>query len=411
MTDPNAPLRWPSAFSQTARDRWNAMRRSLGRELAQRLFDELSNRPAQSPLQEDAPRSWSLRLAYLLAAGVYLLSAACGLAGLLLLLGPWNGPLKPLAGLILLLLSYAARPRLAEPPDYPLDREQVPVLHALADRIAAALGTPPVAGLAVSADFNASYRTVGWRQRSHVELGAPLLAVLTPEERVALMAHELAHGANGDPLRGQFLQGAVDTLATWASATRPLAIGRLGEGMAFGPLVSLLGLPFEFLMLALSELFLLAAKALLLLVLRQSQRAEYLADRLAARVAGTAAMTGMLEKLYAADAVDAAIRHHALTQPEAPLWPQLVGLVDRLPAAELEGYRQISRSELWQVDSTHPPTAFRVALLAAQALRPSAPLSPLLSDEELAAFEAETAWLLDFKQRELVNRQLEAVYG
>ncbi|MFN3629436.1 MAG: M48 family metalloprotease [Casimicrobiaceae bacterium] len=42
----------------------------------------------------------------------------------------------------------------------------------------------------------------------------PLMAILSPEERIAVMAHELSHGANGDPLRGTFLSGAVNTLVT-----------------------------------------------------------------------------------------------------------------------------------------------------------------------------------------------------
>jgi heat shock protein HtpX len=234
------------------------------------------------------------------------------------------------------------------------------------------------------------------------------MAVLTPPERVAVIAHELSHGANGDPLRGQFLFGAVETVSTWATALRPTAIGRMGDGLPVGPLVSLLGIPLELLMLLGSELLFLAARAFLLLVLRESQRAEYLADLLAATVAGSSEMQSALEKTYLFDVVDTAIRRHALTTPKQPIGRGLLDAVEALPSSVLEKHREDSRAQHWQVDSTHPPTALRVAMLAA--LPPHRP-SGLLSAQELAALDAEVSRLVAKTQRELINRQLETIHG
>ena len=83
--------------------------------------------------------------------------------------------------------------------------------------------------------------------------------------------------------------GAVNTVSLWAMTVRPMSIGNAGNGLAFGPFVSLIAIPFELALLAASELLFLFVKGVLLLVLRQSQRAEYLADRLAATVCGKAA--------------------------------------------------------------------------------------------------------------------------
>lgn len=391
-----------------ASDRWAALQRDLGTRLGQRLFDEIAKNPVQASEARRLRPSWSLALAYLLAALVHLTSVGLGIAGLAILVSPWNNFFVVFSGVLLLMLCFASRPRFARAPYYLLDRAEYPVLYQTSDRIAARFGTAPIDGLAMSADFGANYRAAGWRQKRYVELGAPLMAVLTPAERIAVIAHELSHGANGDPLRGQFLFGAVDTVSTWAKVLRPASIGRMGEGMPVGPLVSLLGIPLELLMLLGSELLFLAARAILLLVLRQSQRAEYLADLLAATVAGSSATQSALEKTYLFDVVDTAIRRHALTTPNQPIGPSLLDAVEALPSSELEKHRNDSRAQNWQVDSTHPPTALRVAMLAA--LPPQHP-SDLLSAQELAALDAEVNRLVARTQRELINRQMEAVYG
>ncbi|EFK94930.1 peptidase, partial [sediment metagenome] len=154
--------------------------------------------------------------------------------------------------------------------------------------------------------------------KAYVELGAPLMAILQPSERLAVLAHELSHGANGDPLRSMYLQGAVNTLASWGTSARPPGIGTLGDGMPFGPIISLLGIPIDLLMLAVSEALFAAARGLLLLVMRQSQRAEYKADLLAASVAGSKEMMTALEKTYLGDSVLESVRRHALLTPYEP---------------------------------------------------------------------------------------------
>ena len=62
-----------------------------------------------------------------------------------------------------------------------------------------------------------------------MEFGSPLMAVLSADELTAIIAHEISHGANGDPLRVQFLGQAIDTLGAWGQAARPLSIGNLGR--------------------------------------------------------------------------------------------------------------------------------------------------------------------------------------
>lgn len=395
------------ATALSARARWAALQQELGRQMAQRLFDSLIGQPmARAPVRR-ARRSWSLAL----AQGLAVLVHAVGLAAVgvgLWLVWRWDNAFLVLLGISLLLLAVVSRPRRPPPPDHLLSPADYPVLHRLAERLARAIGAPLVDGLAVSADFNANYRSAGWRGRRYVELGAPLTAVLAPDERVALLAHELAHGANGDPLRGQWLHGAIDAIVAWATALRPLSVGHAGDGMPLGPVVSLIALPVELALVALSELLLACARGLWLLVLRESQRAEYLADLLAAQAAGSAPMQRMLEALALQDEVQARLRRHALTQPDAPIGTSLREALLAVAAPQRALALAASRERLAQVDTTHPPTALRIEMIAAH---PEQTALPLLDAAETEALAAEFDRLLASQQRELVNRQLEAIHG
>lgn len=397
-----------TSASTSSLDRWASVQRELGARLGQSLFDEISKAPLAPSSLAGPKLSWSLALAYALASAIYLASVGIGIAGVVLLAPPWNNMLVILCGAMLVMLCIASRPRPSAPPDYVLDRTEYPTLYELCERMAKRLGAAPIDGIAMSADFGANYRVAGWRRQRYIELGAPLMAILSPEERIAVMAHELSHGANGDPLRGTFLSGAVNTPVTWAIALRPGSIGRLGEGMPLGFVVTLLGIPLELCLLAASEFLLLAARALLLLVLRQSQRAEYLADLLAATVAGTSEMQAALEKTYCFGAVDAAIRAHALTKPDTPIGKSLLDAVRALPTSQLETHRQESRSDLWQADVSHPPTALRVDMLA---MHTPYQRAAMLSVQEHLALGQEIDQLIAAMQRALVNRHLASIYG
>lgn len=392
--------------------RWDRVRRDIGRHMALSLFEQISRQPLMRPNKRSIPWTPSLLAAWLLAMTVHLSALGFAALCLVLLLQPWNNLLLPLGAVMAGLMCVLARPRRNEAPDYPLSPSDYPALHALADRIAASMQAPAPDALAVSAEFNANYRSAGWRQTRHLELGAPLMAALSGQERVALMAHEIAHGANGDPMRGQVLHGAIHSLHAWASGLRPLSLGEAGAGTGSGPLGSLLALPLELLMLACSECILALARALWMLTLRASQSAEYLADRLGAQIAGVAAMRSMLERLYLQDEVEFAVQAHALNprgSGGAELGAALRAAVQAIPAERLQAYREESRATLWQSDTSHPPTELRIDMLNAQP--PIAPPLVQLTEQEASAIEAEVQRLLAHREREMVNLKLAAIHG
>ena len=122
-------------------------------------------------------------------------------------------------------------------------------------------------------------------------MGMPLYAALSPQERVALLAHELAHGVNGDPNRGFFVGTALYSLAMWHDTIRgdEIIVGSISGTITNTILRILSGVPWA--------LYTLMAH----LVWRDSPAAEYLADYLAAQTGGTNAEVSQLHKIRYAE--------------------------------------------------------------------------------------------------------------
>jgi hypothetical protein len=68
--------------------------------------------------------------------------------------------------------------------------------------------------------------------------------------------------------------------------------------------------------------------------------------------------------------------------------------------------RAESLSSQWQVDSTHPPTALRISLLQ---LTPAHAMPNLLSVDESRNLGLEIDRIVALAEREMINRQIEAM--
>ena len=84
-----------------------------------------------------------------------------------------------------------------------------------------ALERPAPDAIVADTRWNASWALVGWRRRRVLVVGLPLLAALGPQERVAMIAHEVGHDRNGDVTRGLFVGSAVAGLDALSDALRP----------------------------------------------------------------------------------------------------------------------------------------------------------------------------------------------
>ncbi|MET7276411.1 M48 family metallopeptidase [Streptomyces flaveolus] len=366
--------------------------RALARRHGEQLLAEiLSGRDARPRRDASAVTATALALT------VHGLTLALAVGGVWSVAVGWGG-LGMVAGLVLLALAWVLAPRVGHlPDDRPvLLRDDAPELFALVDEVARTVGTGSVHAIAVDGSINAAVTTYGVRGRRLLVLGMPLWEVLTPEERIALLGHELAHYANGDTRNGLVVGTAVRTLSVWHHILQPLPHPT--------------GL--EVIVNALYVLPRLLIGGLLVLLVRLTSRAgmraEYLADRLAARTASTQAAVGLMDRLLITDSLGVRLRTEtnraALGGPRSTrkatdradeLWGRLTTYAASIPEHEYERQRRAGARRGHQVDTTHPPTHLRRAcLLAGQpeaaAVIPQAHRTDLIATE-LAAARTEVA--------------------
>ncbi|MCU7826598.1 M48 family metallopeptidase [Kitasatospora sp. DSM 101779] len=365
-----APAPTPAA---SAREQRRTDRRRRKEEAARRTVRARVERVyAAVTADRSAVRDPAWLGANALAGAVHLTTLTLAVCAVGLLIAAPTWPLRVL-GLFAAALVHSLRPRLGRLPRNTarLYRGDAPGLFALTDRVAQALGGRPVDVVLVTAEFNAGFGRIGLRRRHVLRLGLPLWAVLAPEQRLALLGHELGHQVNADSRRGLWLRSALAALDEWEELTRP-ALYR----QSFGTFVELAAS--AILQLLLRPLN-LGARALLNLLdrltLRTGQAAEYRADRLAADLAGTDASLGLLRTLMLRGTVDTTLlrmradrarrarRTGTAPAPATGPWEELSAQLADVPALERERLLRLSAREFGTVDRSHPPTHLRLAML------------------------------------------------
>lgn len=373
--------------------------RQMGDRLSASLFDSLKQQP-QTLLE--APRAYRSSKSFILAFGLAVLIHASTITlacwAIYTLLFSDSGYILKGIAIMVACICWTLRPRQAKTPKNILPRETFPTLYSISDKAAKLMNAPVLDGICVTPEFNASYQMIGWgRGRRYMNIGLPLFYAMSNTERVAVISHELAHGANGDPLRSRFLWSAIYTLRAWAILIRPVSIGD-GGGSGSG-LQAWFAIPFELIMLLLSNIALWISSGIGLLVLRQSQRAEYLADALAATVAGRNPMHMALKKTDLSEHIHLALIDMALLRSKASLRDIINKAVEQPPEV-FQALAERSQTERWRVDTTHPPTAMRIALIANQTANPP---KLRLSQIEVQGLESELEKLASEIHRELMN--------
>ncbi|SDC97435.1 M48 family metallopeptidase [Actinokineospora iranica] len=314
-------------------------RATFADRVAARLYTEVTSRPMLRPARDAA--SW---LATAVAAAVHLLTLGLAVLGVLVVaLADPGFPLLPIVlGAALVGLSILMRPRLGKLPRdaIAVDRAAAPTLHALVDRVTDSLDAEPVWRIILTPDYNAGYASVGLLRRPVLMIGYPLWNLLEPQERVALLGHELGHGVNGDSRRGLVVGSSLHSLTELHQAMQvrtPLA-ARIALGVLALPVRGILTIQER-------------------LLAHSGQHAEYFADHLSARLAGADAACSTLEKLDEATAAMAAIRT-ALVRGDPDIWAaSRTWQETRTPTKPTEKHR---------IDATHPATSLRIAALASR---------------------------------------------
>ncbi|WP_225799558.1 M48 family metalloprotease [Streptomyces sp. NK15101] len=401
----------PEVRDEETPGRIERLRQRLAQQYGEQLLAELSESAAgtapggAADRAEARPRPGTAGLlATALAVTIHGVTLAL-LAGGLWLVVAGRGAL-PLVGALLLGLAVVLRPRFGRLPKdgshrVLLRRADAPRLFALLDEVAGTAGTTGVRAVVVDADVNASVTTYGIRQQRVLHIGLGLWEILSPQERIALLGHEFGHYAHGDTRRSLLVGGAFQSLGTWRYTLAPVS----AQGLA-DDLVNLAT--------ALPRLLVDGVLALLEhLTLRQSQRAEYLADSTAARAGGTEAAAGLMDRLLIGGSVGGELRRESVAartriggaarreDPSEGLWERLAAHAASVPERECERLRRVAERRGHQVDSTHPPTHLRRLRLTRGV---PVPAVLVLDAARAAEVDAELAPARRSVARELVRR-------
>ncbi|GLZ43684.1 M48 family metallopeptidase [Actinokineospora sp. NBRC 105648] len=337
-----------------------SLRVSFAEKISARLFTAVTAGPMTRPGRDAA--TWA---AAAVAAVVHLFTLGLVvLAGLLLVNAKAGFPLIPIVAAIALVgLAFLMRPRLGRlhRDAEVVDRETAPELYGLADRVADALGARRVWRIVLSPQYNASYEQVGLRRRPVLTIGYPLWNVLTAQERVAVLGHELGHGVNGDSRRGLLVGSSYTSLA---ELYRTLRTDPGDSGDTLAAVGSTLARAATF-VLSLPVLGLLLAQDRLLG--QAGQRAEYFADHLAADLAGVEATRSALAKLRFSGGVVRNLRTAVLRRDHDVWAASRTWLATAEPDPRPE--------QPHRVDAGHPRTELRVDALAARQYGPAKVIS------------------------------------
>ncbi|MGC4847709.1 M48 family metallopeptidase [Micromonospora sp. DT15] len=321
------------------------------------------------------------------AASLLLIAAVLALAvvgGWLIVAFPFPN-LAIVPGAAMVGLAIALRPRFGrlDPELEVLTRDQAPELFGLIDEVATAVGAPAPDVVGVDNTINAYAGTVGLRRRKVLGLGLPLWGSLPAGGRVALLGHELGHFVNGDPRRGLLTQPAFTMLGSAADLFRPVRTS-VGTGLV-EMLGDALGRAFQWVV---SRVLFVAYLLLVTVALRDSQRAEYLADEMAARVAGTTAATDFLDTLLATESLALAVRRESRAGHGPDRWRSALAESRAAKADQLALLRQLSVRDEASLFAAHPPVGMRRQMLAERAWQDP---SVVLTEARMERIDAELA--------------------
>jgi Zn-dependent protease with chaperone function len=342
------------------RDRYFA---NASARASRKLYDRIVAKGINGP----PPRS---QLINLIAVVVHLLTAITFVGGVLILSGVLGLPLavRLFFGLLLLSTAFVVQPfwhRNRRKRAKPATREQLPELYSLVDEIAKELGCRGLDGIRFDIAYNASIghtRSQGWV----MTLGLPLWSTLSPQQRVALIGHELGHQLNRDQRNGMLVHGAAISMRQWSYLLTPSTVLRQRGGGTMGTAAAAAGeLVANLLLLPLAAAAAGLSRLLTIFAGRQGLSAEYYADALSARVAGSDAAASSLENHLLAPICVRQLQHIAKFDKEADPWTAISAFADTIPAHEIERQRRLGRLHLPAINSTHPPTQLRADLVRA----------------------------------------------
>ncbi len=258
------------------------------------------------------------------------------------------GPFPYVLACVCFLFAWALRPRSGRTPKGTISRQEAPALFEVLDLISGRIDSPLADFVLFDDSVVAATGSYGLRGRRVVHLSPVFGAVLTPAELTGLLAHELGHSGNGDPVRARLVFVAISTLARLQRIVEPF------NRPSIMPFVHLVAMVLNGLLLSVSHM-------LIRLTWWERQCAELRADLFGLRVSGVDAFTNTFAKFQYKDEINDFVRSRA-NASDPNLLAELRAAYRFLPDSVLELARM-----RWQVerraanfDASHPPTRDRV---------------------------------------------------
>jgi Zn-dependent protease with chaperone function len=305
-------------------------------------------------------------------------------------------PLFAGATAVVFLLKPLLARRPAPPRPRSVSRDEEPMLHEFAGRIAAAVGAPAPARIDVTLDVNASasfargFGSFLRRDDLALTIGLPLAAGLTAEELASVLAHEFGHFAQGAGMRLSYL---IRTESEWLVRiayerdswdVRLAHVSRIGGlyGRAFGG--SARGLVW-----AVRKLLTGLAAAGHAVSSRMSREMEFDADRRSYRLTGTDAFEAAQRRIRrlsaATQLVQATMRDAWLSRGRVADYPALTVAKCELMSDEVRAaVDEQSLSQTTHAFASHPCDRERLDRArsggGAATLRVGLPASALFAD-------------------------------
>jgi len=184
----------------------------------------------------------------------------------------------------------------------------------------------------------------------------------------------------------------LHSLATWYDVINPRRRWHIQAGLAAIMLlvVNLISVP-------IMAIIWLMGYVLSQLLWYDIQRAEYLADLLAARISGTGAHLAVLDKVKMGEAFRISLQAAYIGRQGHTFFAELKRRIARMPLREVKRLRRIEELANARIDVTHPPSVHRIEFLKANHV---AEAKVVLAPHELAQLERELEPLVqDFQEQ------------
>ena len=369
-----------------------------------RQFADLSGRAVSKP-------GFSLAKAALTVLSVSLLAVVIAVIGVGVWLVAAVGSIVPdVIGVVVICVGIMLLPRFGRLGKYAetVDPSELPTLNRLIDDVASAINAPRPRTLIFDARFNAGSGSYGLLRRRFMVIGLPLWLSLTPAEQVALIGHELGHFVNGDVRRLPLTSFAFSLFGRLSAMTRPdQGRSRYSRGVGIttggggGSSMAILGdLIVRPVMWVASTIFGLCDVLVEWLGMRASHHAEYSADALAVRAAGSLDATGMLDALLRNDVCMTVLQRAVRAGSDPAVWRREVQVALANSTGHRDSLRQLSMRDHASLFRSHPPTGLRARLIES---RPAAPLAVILTDDDMAQIDRELASKYRSMKTDLAN--------